>query len=104
MPGAPPSWPPPNSGITTRHRGRPTPVLSEGGTLPASWRGVIGSSHEQLDRPVTSESLAGDLSRTSGKRLKLGIKRARDFERRLFGQGGWPRILRNTLVSFIMQA
>ena len=39
--------------------------------------------------------------------LRYGVQRLRQVERRLFGhggQGGWPRILRNTLVSFIMQA
>ena len=46
-------------------------------------------------------------SRTVGQRLGHRIERLRKFERRLFGhggQGGWPRILRNALVSFIMQA
>ena len=51
--------------------------------------------------------MPGEPSRTVGERLGRRIERLRTFERRLFEHGdlgGWPRILRNTLVSFMMQA
>ncbi|MCC7368550.1 MAG: YihY/virulence factor BrkB family protein [Chloroflexi bacterium] len=41
---------------------------------------------------------------TIRQRLAAGLRRAGDAERRIFGRGGWPRIVRNALVSFVLQA
>lgn len=92
-------------------------TAAEAGTLPAFERDVIVStSHAPPpEQPAQPRSLTPDGPGTRGaetdgagadalaQRQRLW-DRFRRTERRIFGQPGWRRIIRNTLVSFILQA
>jgi membrane protein len=76
---------------------------------PAFEAGVIFSeraSHRRFSPPVGLAALTGALTsrRPSEGRWPMLLHDARRVERRLFGHAGWARILRNTIVGFVIQA